>query len=340
MKVARTQEPVLGDPAAGEGRVPMGGSVAPVEASALEMNVAATVAPVVPEDPARILVDPVDQAPPPKKSFMLPVALSDYVPPTREEMAASVRKWYEADAPNCISRWFPLLEGSGLRMPETRIFLFEPELHLDLMDACEGDGPWPTTDLFERLHEAYQGFGEHAFMKLGNFSDKHSWRETCHLRPGLKASDIESQFVRIMYDQVVVGCSESLAVAIREMIPTKPAFLAKEFGDMPVTRERRIFTDHTCEAVCSHPYWPEEVFRSMDPEKAAALAEINLIRPEEDAYLRGQAAIAAERLKPLDAEGWSIDFLQDVHGEWWLIDVARARQSYHWPHVAVGEEVR
>ena len=28
---------------------------------------------------------------------------------------------------------------------------------------------------------------------------------------------------------------------------------------------------------------------------------------------------------------WSIDFLQDAKGGWWLTDMAIATASYHWP---------
>jgi hypothetical protein len=28
---------------------------------------------------------------------------------------------------------------------------------------------------------------------------------------------------------------------------------------------------------------------------------------------------------------WSVDFCQDVHGKWWLPDMATAADSFHWP---------
>lgn len=255
-----------------------------------------------------------------------------YVPSTREECAQHLEDRWRMDAPNCISNWFPLLEAGGMKVPETRIFRFGPELYMDIVDACEGECPFPQAPLFQEILEAYRGFGEDAFLKLGNFSDKHSWEESCRLRPGLDADAIRGRVARLMYDQMLFGCDESLAVAVRRLIPTAPAFLARQFSNMPVTRERRLFTDGCCDVVCNHPYWPPEAFDDLSKEDAQALDALNRIRPEEEAYLAGEARKAAKLLAPLHSGGWSIDFLQDVEGGWWLIDVARASQSYHWPH--------
>jgi len=261
----------------------------------------------------------------------------NYVPPTWEECVDHLTQRYLRDAPNCISNWLPLLDAGGMRTPETSIYMLSAETYMRMLNACEGEGEFPGLEGFEPLHEAYLRFGGTAFMKLGNFSAKHSWEQSCHLGPGLSTEDIRDRVARIMYDQCLVGCTESLAVAVRRMIPTKPAFLAEGFSNMPVTRERRLFTNGCCEVACNHPYWPPEVFREITDEQRAALDDINQITPEEEAYLVEQTQKAARLLAPLHADGWSIDFLQDVAGEWWLIDVARANQSYHWPHN--GEEL-
>ena len=253
--------------------------------------------------------------------------------PTEDEIRAFRQRTLEQEAPNCISNWFPLVQKAGLRVPETKIFKLEdPDLWTQILYSTDGENPFPKSDLFPKLYAAYQEFGGRAFMKMGNFSFKHNWEESCFLGEGLTQEDIEKHLTQMIYGMAMVDCPESEYVAVRALIDTKPAFLATNFGNMPVTRERRLFTDDQCQTVCSHPYWPKDAFRRINEEQLVALNEINTIQPEEDVYLRQQAVLVAEALSPLHSGGWSVDFLQDRAGDWWLIDVAKANQSYHWPH--------
>jgi hypothetical protein len=251
--------------------------------------------------------------------------------PTNEEVDAGILERASSDR-NCISRWLPLLEGAGIPMPETRIIALAPSSYREAVAAfdCGATVAFPEADA---IWAAYAEMGGDAFVKLGNFSAKHSWERTCRLRPGLTREGVAKHVASIMYEQMMVGCPESLAVAVRRMIPTRPAFISSEHGGMPVTRERRIFTEPDGHVACHHPYWPQEAFAKTTPEERTALETISDLAGEDLATLAPWATEAAQRLAALDpASGWSVDFLQDDAGGWWLIDVAQATRSWHHPH--------
>ena len=56
------------------------------------------------------------------------------------------------------------------------------------------------------------------------------------------------------------------------------------------------------------------------------LKEINHESDEEVEYLTGVCERVAEYLPGID---WSVDFLRDIHGKWWLIDMGEAYKSWH-----------
>jgi hypothetical protein len=253
--------------------------------------------------------------------------------PSEEEIKRETQKRIEADSANCISKWFPLVKAAELKVPETKIIELGLDLYWEIMNSTEG-GSWPGGKTLDDLYQTYKEMSPKlVFMKLGNFSGKHSWNSTCFIPKYSTQTELESHLVEMIYMQLCFGCTESPVVALREYIPTQPAFYSKSFNGMPVTRERRIFTNENCEVVCHHPYWPEAVFQEpLSPEDKSALETINTISKEDEEYLCQEAQKAAKALHPLHSDGWSIDFLQDADGAWWLIDVARSHQSWHWPH--------
>ena len=177
------------------------------------------------------------------------------------------------------------------------------------------------------------------FLKRGNFSGKHSWKDACFV----DASDLEviiRHMTKIAMDAELCDCAPEYCFVARAMIQTKCAFKAF-WGEMPVTKERRYFIrDGNVEF--HHPYWPPDSIETKygdlhtdEPNWKALLAEVNRETPEEVEYLTEQSRKVASALPGY----WSVDWLQDIDGKWWLIDMADGRMSFRWEGYEYGGDV-
>ena len=245
---------------------------------------------------------------------------------------------------NCLSYWYPKIKDlPGIKTPRTAI------IKCDCVDALMSamDGPKHDTPaagarrqvLFDAIHAEAEKIGYPVFLRTGHTSGKHDWNRTCFL-PSREAIP---QHVLSIVDYS--GCVDIIGLpcdiwVVRELLPTKPAFHA--FDGMPICREFRCFgRDGACE--CAHPYWPEAAIFRPRPRSVrdkplpnigwqAALAEMSTLTFIEETGLR---AATAQVTKALGGY-WSVDWLQTASGEWYLTDMAKGEQSFHWPGCAKG----
>jgi hypothetical protein len=76
--------------------------------------------------------------------------------------------------------------------------------------------------------------------------------------------------------------------------------------------------------VCSHHYWPNEAFEEQDVDAEV----LSMLQQLPDMTELDQIAAYVSR----HFQGaWSVDFLEDQDGKWWLNNMATASGSYHWP---------
>lgn len=122
------------------------------------------------------------------------------------------------------------------------------------------------------------------------------------------------------------------AFLVRRWLDLESSFGAFGYGSEephPIAREFRFFADDVS-VICHQPYWPEGAIEDDlgDGDWKQKLAHLNrpLSAAEYDAL--GTMAVEAARACP-GAKSWSVDFAQDVHGKFWLIDMAVAAASYH-----------
>src|ERR1700722_17972832 len=86
------------------------------------------------------------------------------------------------------------------------------------------------------------------------------------------------------------------------------------FNGLPIGREWRIFAGP--EGVnCVNGYWPKRALYGFMDENSQ-LPDLSPIAPPELSIAAGYAAAA------MDGGIWSIDFVQDDKGQFWLIDMA------------------
>jgi len=222
---------------------------------------------------------------------------------------------------NCLSYWFPKLQATGVPVPKT--FIATTPCHIAMM--FEGERPKGFDELLVLLKYAVNKMGLPCFLRSGQTSAKHSWKDSCYIT---SADDIEKHVLEIVeYGEMasLLGLPYNVW-AVRELLPTKRAFTA--FHDMPVTKERRYFIKGG-KVLCHHPYWPLEAFENhVEPgtgwEKVLDL--INTESPEEIAELTA----LSEKVSLAFDGAWSLDWLHTDRG-WYAIDMASMDQSYHWP---------
>ncbi|RLC89138.1 MAG: hypothetical protein DRJ03_00870 [Chloroflexi bacterium] len=224
---------------------------------------------------------------------------------------------------NRLSYWYPKLP-SHISTPETTIIPYTGE---DLINLLDGKIPEGFDILIADITQAGYKLGWPMFLRTDYLSGKHNWKNTCHIPASTDVSDHVFRLVEESAMADMMGFPTDCWV-VRNLLPTLAAFIAFP-GDMPIVKERRYFV-RDATVVCHHPYWPREAFlRGNEPFNwEELLAAINVEDEDEVSLLSGLSSEVGGEL----GEEWSIDWLwSEKEGKWYLIDMAAAAQSYHWP---------
>lgn len=230
------------------------------------------------------------------------------------------------DALTSAAYWYPLIKSAGLPVPET-IFVHYPFTtghgNSELWHLLDGEKPQGYEWFKQSLHNAVVELGGYpAFIRTEMSSDKHDWKNSCFVESE-KGLD---QCIGMLTDHSAMHDLQMTFWMVRKLIATKPITTAFH-GDMPIARERRVFAAGG-KMICQHPYWPDEAFQheTMTDKLRAEITELQSIDDDSRKLLQQMAEYVSNRIP----DAWSIDFLQDEHGAWWLIDMALAKSSYHW----------
>jgi len=219
--------------------------------------------------------------------------------------------------------WYPAA-SKVVNTPKTVLVPVEYELGF----LVDGITPKGMQELLAGLGAAADSIGGYpVFFRTGQTSCKHGWeRARCVVR---NSEDFPTAIAAVI-EHSLLGFPEQAyhTLMVRQLIPTRPIFHA--FARMPVTREFRFFVEG---GQISHvqPYWPEMAVADYlnddaGPDWRKHLREISRLLWNEYAYL------SVETLKIADVVpgDWSVDWLCDKDGGWWMIDMADASVSYRW----------
>lgn len=221
---------------------------------------------------------------------------------------------------NSLAFWFPPLERAGLPVPKTRIVTTDVSL-IDVLDGVEPDG---IGEFIIELSRAADEIGFPCFLRTAYGSGKHDWVDTCYVAE--RGCLLRHICALVEWSNLVDICGLPTDTwVVRELIETVPLFHA--FSGFPVTREFRLFVrDSEGEGI--YPYWPADALvpgKPDNPDWRTLLAEVSTYKLDEASELLSLA------LRAVDAVGggyWSVDFLQDKAGKWWLTDMADGDRSY------------
>ena len=238
---------------------------------------------------------------------------------------------YEQENKNNMAYWFPLLKMIKMRVPET-ILVHTGNCNLaPMVDNQE----IPGLDYFiERLQSAIKEIGLPCFLRTGMTSHKHGWKDTCFINSLDKKYLISHVYRLVEYSFManVVGLPLDFSIwAVRKLIPTMPLFT--DFNEMPITIERRLFIK-SGKVICNHPYWPADCFHQEHSD--TEIEDLQSLSENEEKEL----TLMAEYVGRYFTGYWSVDFLQDNQGNWWLTDMAVGERSYHYSNCKQNENMR
>ena len=238
-----------------------------------------------------------------------------------EEMASRpfVPRTYFEDR-NCLSWWFPRIQGAGLPVPKTHIITTE----VQLVRMIDGEWPPGIEAFLGVLRDAADDIGYPAFLRTGQGSGKHQWEKTCFVQ----RADFISQHI---YNLVEWSeCVDMMGLpyhvwVVREYLPVRPLYRCTRYGNMPVVREWRVFVEDS-RVVCVNPYWPREALEQGAPDcetwadsydEDFAATTWDLIEVEDLARRAGKAC----------GGRWSVDILKTDNG-FYVTDMALAERSW------------
>lgn len=237
---------------------------------------------------------------------------------------------------NDLAWWFPKIEAAGLPVPRTRIVDYtsfgEPG---GLMALLDGEMPTHWDEFVALLDTIADEFAPDGpvFLRTGHLSGKHSWMDTCFVTRHPKSI---GQHVAALVEESAMADLMGLPTdtwVVREMIETKTLFRVSEWRNFPVTREFRVFIrDDGADEITVHPYWPADSIPSLNHVTGALLEQASLISHDEIGDI---CTLAGQASGALGGGFWSIDFLQDADGKWWLTDMAEGDRSFKNPELAV-----
>jgi hypothetical protein len=227
---------------------------------------------------------------------------------------------------NSATFWLPKIEAAALPVPRTIVIPYD---HPACRPAFDGDRSEEIERLIGEVWRAAREIGPPAFLRTDLASAKHSGPaaykvESDHELPSALFQTLEDNELKFS-----IGGPDPRALLVREFLDLKAPFSA--FRGLPIAREFRFFA-HQVRVLCWHPYWPPEALalaRPSSPQWRALLNDISVSPPPYHLdCLRGLAMRAAYAC---GGGAWSVDFAEDRAGKWWLIDMAVAADSFHWP---------
>lgn len=219
--------------------------------------------------------------------------------------------------------WLPSIEKAGLPVPKTVIVPYDHH-------ACAPVFYGQSSTEFERLVEAVAKAAVEVihpiFIRTDLSSAKHSGPTAYRIGRGEAPGKAVFSTLEDNEMKFWMGRYGPSAFLVRQFLELDAPFTA--FHNFPVAREFRFFANSKC-VRCWHPYWPAESLEEHRPSREdwrECLTELHQVPKVPELWLMAVAAA-----KACGGGEWSVDFCLDVHGKWWLLDMATAEDSYHWP---------
>lgn len=225
--------------------------------------------------------------------------------------------------PNSALIWFPTIEAAGLPVPRTVMIPYNHQACASIFDGVQS---YEFDRLMLAVSDASKCIGYPVFIRTDLSSAKHSGPRVFRAE---SEYDISRCLAFTIEDNEMKFWTEQhgpAAIMVREWLSLHSTFTA--FNGLPIAREFRLFADSRT-VLCAHPYWHPEAIEEHcdDPDWREKLAVLN----EMPGNYGELCAMAMQAAAACGGDRWSVDFAMDRDGKWWLIDMARMENSWHWP---------
>jgi hypothetical protein len=221
---------------------------------------------------------------------------------------------------NSMLYWYERIKHLDIPMPRTEIALVEDfRTWIGMLDDGMKDSQ------YEQIKKAANKIGYPVFVRTDLCSGKHDFNRTCYVE---NPEDLGNHVMALIEDSAMKDLP-MCAIVVREYLDLVYSF--KAFDGLPIAKERRYFAEDG-EVYLSHPYWPHDAIRYPDSDDwCHQLNELNV------EY--GEVGLLAQYAEDVTRElggSWSVDFAKCTDGHWYLIDMARAMDSWVNPVYAEG----
>lgn len=236
--------------------------------------------------------------------------------PSPEEVE-SVRKR------SSMRTWYPILkEVEGVQTPDTE--WVEIRSWEKAQEFTEGV-PMGLVDDQAVIDAIESVGGPPAFIRSDQASNKHGMEKASKVTSTDPEHVHDHVFETLMFNEL--AGFEALPythLAVREWLDLKHEFTA--FRGTPIASELRYFI-RDGEVECCHFYWPYDAIR--DPERGDWRVLLEQVRRHAEAEGQGRVWALADRVAREFDGYWSVDFAETFDGEWYAIDMAVGKASWH-----------
>jgi hypothetical protein len=207
-----------------------------------------------------------------------------------------------------------------------------PYDHNEFVAMLEGEKGINVKPIYEAIKAACKQIGWPCFVRTDLASAKHQGPRA-YLADN--PASVERVICRTVEDSEMklwLDAEPPQVFLVREFLTLGSSFTA--FHGLPIAREWRFFADGE-RVICAHPYWPLEAFKK---QKIEYKGWKTVLVDHHKRLIRFWNALRKMAIKAAGACGgeWSIDFAMDKAGKWFLIDMATAQDSWHWPGCPFG----
>lgn len=250
-----------------------------------------------------------------------------------EEISRKLVKCLQED-PNNLSFWYPKVKDCGFRTPRTTVIQLPEKAILALFQDEENDREVIREFVISSVMPVIEAFDGKPFIKNGTFSDKYDFGLCCPDKTD--ADSLTENIMRMGMDALCLDANGISEIVVRERIPA-PEGSRTIYGGMPLRPEFRVFYDFSrgqllyMENYWNWDYCHEAVARNEHDRKVFFDHYGVIWRSYKESAMRLYMT-AEDRLRNITGlEGiWSVDFLLDGNGEFWLIDMAQGHRSVYW----------
>lgn len=226
---------------------------------------------------------------------------------------------------NSMFYWYQKVKDLDIPQPRTESYRFTKDEFKAIRDE---EGIMPS--IYENCFSVAKKIGYPLFMRTDNSSVKHSWKKTCYV----PSEDVlKSHIMELLTESAMQGWMSYVdrGLFFRELLELEVGHkygvpFTAFFGEFPVNKERRYFIKDGA-IQCFHPYWyPPAIHDASYPDYQDTLDYLNKETNEEKKLLSEYALKVADVMDGY----WSVDFAKALDGKWYLIDMARGEDSFHW----------